>query len=294
MTSRQPSAWTTPRLSPRPATPPRPRRALVTGAASGLGLALVRALHSRGDEVMATDMSPERPAALPPDVRYASLDVRSDADWARVRAEVESRWGGLDLLFNNAGIAGTGRIDVATMAEWQEIVDVNLLGVVRGCRTFVPLFKEQESGHVVNTASLAGLVHGPGMSTYNAVKAAVVAVSETLDAELHPWGVRVSALCPSFFRSNLTRSFRGADTELDASGRDLVLEAGRSADQVAAAALRGVDRGRAVVLTDLDGTYAWYAKRLLRPVYLRVLRGAGRDLRDGRRSMPLPGRARRR
>ncbi|MGL5817069.1 MAG: SDR family NAD(P)-dependent oxidoreductase [Phycicoccus sp.] len=284
----------TPRLSSRPAAPPRHRRALVTGAASGLGLALAQALHARGDEVMATDMSPDHPAELPQDVRYASLDVRSDADWAHVRGEVESHWGGLDLLFNNAGIAGSGRIDVATMAEWQDIVDVNLLGVVRGCRTFVPMLKEQGSGQIVNTASLAGLVHGPGMSTYNAVKAAVVAVSETLDAELRPWGIRVSAVCPSFFRSNLTDSFRGADVEHDASGRDLVLEARRSADQVAAAALRGVDRGRAVVLTDLDGAYAWYGKRLLRPVYLRVLRGAGRDLRDGLRSMPLPGRANRR
>ncbi|MGL5864052.1 MAG: SDR family oxidoreductase, partial [Phycicoccus sp.] len=194
MTSHPPSTWTTSQRWPRSAAAPRPRRALVTGAASGLGLALVRALRARGDEVMATDVSPGHPAALAPDVPYTSLDVRSDADWARVRAEVESHWGGLDLLFNNAGIAGSGRVDVATMAEWQDIVEVNLLGVVRGCRTFVPLLKEQGSGHIVNTASLAGLVHGPGMSTYTAVKAAVVAVSETLDAELHPWGVRVSAL----------------------------------------------------------------------------------------------------
>jgi len=107
------------------------------------------------------------------------LDVRSDDDWAAARDWVAEHWGGLDVLVNNAGVAGGGRVDVAGMDEWQWITEINLFGVVRGTRTFVPMFKTQRSGHIVNVASLAGLVHPAGMASYNAVKAAVVALTET-------------------------------------------------------------------------------------------------------------------
>ena len=112
------------------------------------------------------------------------LDVRSDDDWAAARDWVEEHWGGLDVLVNNAGVAGGGRIDVAGLDEWQWITEINLFGMVRGTRTFVPMFKQQRSGHIVNIASLAGLVHPAGMGSYNAVKAGVVAFSETCAHEL--------------------------------------------------------------------------------------------------------------
>ncbi len=210
------------RTSARTSAPASPRRVLVTGAASGLGLALVRALVARGDHVLATDVQAERPDALPEAAAYLPLDVRSDEAWAAALAHVRETWGGLDLLVNNAGVAAGGRIDVATMDEWHWIVDINLLGVVRGCRTFTPLFKEQGSGHIVNTASLAGLVHAPGMAAYNTVKAGVVALSETLSHELAPHGIDVSVVCPSFFRTNLGSSFQGADTEMEAAGKKMV------------------------------------------------------------------------
>ena len=88
---------------------------------------------------------------------YLSLDVRDERDWEKSRAWVEEHWGGLDLLFNNAGVAAGGRIEVLDLEDWQWIIDINLLGVVRGCRTFVPMFKQQRHGRIVNTASMAGL-----------------------------------------------------------------------------------------------------------------------------------------
>ena len=103
---------------------------------------------------------------------------------------VEEHWGGLDVLVNNAGVAGGGRIDVAGMDEWPWITEINLFGVVRGTRTFVSMFKEPGVGHIVNIASLAGLVHPAGMGSYNAVKAGVVALSETTSHELAEYGVR--------------------------------------------------------------------------------------------------------
>ena len=126
------------------------RRVLVTGGASGLGLALGELMVARGDTVLVVDLAEERPDILPP-----------------------------------------------AAADWERVVDVNLLGVARGCHTFTPLLKEQRSGHIVNVASLAGLVHGPGMASYNATKAGVVAISETLSFELGPWGIDVSVICPA-------------------------------------------------------------------------------------------------
>ena len=263
-------------------TPAAPRRVLVTGAASGLGLALVHALAARGDHVLATDLAEARPDALPDSAAYRRLDVRSDADWEAALAHVRTTWDALDVLVNNAGVAAGGRIDVATMDEWQWILDINLLGVVRGCRTFTLLFKEQGGGHVVNIASLAGLVHAPGMSAYNATKAAVVAVSETLSHELAAHGVAVSVVCPSFFRSDLGSSFQGADAEMEDAGRHLVSRSRRSADEVAAVVVRGIDARRDVILTDTDGRIAWRAKRFARPLYTAAMRRAGLHVARGR------------
>ncbi|MDC5696094.1 SDR family NAD(P)-dependent oxidoreductase [Intrasporangium calvum] len=270
-------------LSSLPA-PPSSRRVVVTGAASGLGLALARGLAARGDRVLATDLAVERPESVPAGMDYVSLDVRSDGDWAKVLAHVQDSWGGLDVLVNNAGIATGGRIDVAAMDEWHRIVDINLLGVVRGCRTFTPLFKKQGSGHLVNVASLAGLVHAPGMASYNAVKAGVVAISETLDHELAPHGIAVSVVCPAFFRTNLGASFAGDDQEMEAAGKRMLERSRRSADDVARAVIKGIDSRRDVILTDPEGRAIWRLKRFARPLYSRTMRKAGARLASPRRT----------
>jgi NAD(P)-dependent dehydrogenase (short-subunit alcohol dehydrogenase family) len=269
--------------SPTSSTPVADRRVLVTGAASGLGLALVRRFAAAGARVLATDVAEAPPEGLlPPGVAYRRLDVRSDADWAAALEDVTARWGGLDLLVNNAGVAAGGRIEHVAMDEWQWIIDINLLGVVRGCRTFVPMFKRQRSGHIVNVASVAGLVHGPGMSAYNAVKAGVVAVSETLSHELAPYDVAVSAVCPAFFRTNLAASMRGSDAGMRASATKLINGSRTSADQVAARVIAGIDRQREVILTDTSGRVMFWTKRLARPLHRRTVRGfATRAARPG-------------
>src|SRR6478609_4172637 len=254
-----------PSRSLRASAPTSPRRVLVTGGASGLGLALVRALVARGDHVLATDVQTDRPDALPEAAAYLPLDVRSDEAWAAALAHVRETWGGLDLLVNNAGVAAGGRIDVATMDEWRWIVDINLLGVVRGCRTFTPLLKEQGSGHIVNTASLAGLVHAPGMSAYNTVKAGVV----------------VSVICPSFFRTNLGSSIQAAATEMEEAGKKMVSGSKRTADEIASIVVRGIDARRDVILTERDGHVAWRAKRFARPAYTAVMKRAAKRVATG-------------
>jgi NAD(P)-dependent dehydrogenase (short-subunit alcohol dehydrogenase family) len=247
------------------------RRALVTGGASGLGLALTELLLARGDRVLVVDLADARPTALPEHAAYRRVDVRSQHDWDSALAQVREEWGGLDLLVNNAGVATGGRIDVESMADWERVVDINLLGVARGCHTMTPLFKEQRSGHIVNVASLAGLVHGPGMSSYNATKAGVVALSETLSFELGPWGIDVSVVCPAFFRTNLHESFAGKDTAMQEVGARLITEAKVDARAIAEIVLKGIDARKKIILTDALGRRAYLTKRYARPLYDRAL-----------------------
>ena len=241
-----------------PGHTPHPRRVLVTGAARGLGAALVTAFRDRGDEVLATDLDGEVDLLL---------DVTSDDDWAAAVAHVERAWGGLDVLVNNAGVAGGGRLDVASLDEWRWITDINLFGVVRGTRAFVPMLKAQRSGHVVNVASLAGLVHPAGMASYNAVKAAVVALTETTGHELAPYGVRASVVCPSYFRTGLVDRMRGADAALGAVIGRLVETAPLGPDEIAAAVLEGLDRGDELILPDPAARAAYDLKRDDRAAY---------------------------
>jgi NAD(P)-dependent dehydrogenase (short-subunit alcohol dehydrogenase family) len=239
-----------------------PRRVLVTGAASGLGAALATAFEARGDEVLRTDRTGGD----------LTLDVTSDDDWALARAHVEAVWGGVDVLVNNAGVAGGGRLDVATLDEWRWITEVNLFGMVRGIRTFVPLFKRQRSGHVVNVASLAGLVHPAGMASYNAVKAAVVALTETAGHELASYGVRASVVCPSYFRTNLMSSMRGSDEAVGAVVSQLVARSPLTADDIATEVLAGLERGDEVIVPDQPARDAWALKQDDRAAYDAVMR----------------------
>ncbi|GAA2833087.1 SDR family NAD(P)-dependent oxidoreductase [Kribbella solani] len=238
-------------------------RVLVTGAASGLGAALVARFVADGHQVLGTDV-----AEGTVDRR---LDVRSADDWDAAVEWCKQNWGGLDILVNNAGIATGGRIDVETLDEWNRVVDINLMGVVRGCRAFTPMFKRQRSGYIVNTASAAGLIHPPMMSSYNTVKAGVVALSETLSHELRPYGVTVSVLCPSFFRTNLADSIRGADTTMGTAARQLIETSPRTADDIATAVLAGIAKKRFLIIPDRPARVAWLSKRYARPLYNRQM-----------------------
>lgn len=227
--------------------------AFVTGAASGIGLGIARALAARGMKVMMADIE-----AGPLEKAVASLkesnggvegvicDV-SDIEAVRsaARKTIES-FGKVHVIVNNAGVGGGGgETGTIPMEDWKWTVDVNLMGVVHGCETFVPLIKEHgEGGYIINTASLAGQVGGPGMGPYNATKFAVVGYTESMNVELAPHGIGVAALCPAWVNTQITDSRRNhpsANTDneqqpvVDADRRDIVSEAiknGMSPDTV--------------------------------------------------------------
>ena len=247
-------------------------RVLVTGAGSGLGAALTERFRGAGALVLATDLM------LVDGEDEQRLDVTSDADWTAARERVERDWGGLDVLVNNAGIAGGGRIELCDLDEWRRLTEVNLYGVVRGTRTFTPLMKAQGSGRIINVASLAGLVHPAGMGSYNAVKAAVVAFTETVGHELAASGVTAHAICPSYFRTNLMDSLECGDESLGAVMRRLVEESPVGADDIAAAVLEAVERGEELVLPDEAARSAYSLKLQDRQAYDAVMRAQAAKL----------------
>lgn len=251
----------------------RPRRVLITGAASGLGLALAREYLTLGDEVILTDLHADPPRevqALAGQWTYRRLDVTSDPDWETVSRDIDQ----LDILVNNAGIAIGGRLETTSIESWHRIIDINLLGVVRGCRALAP--KLRRGGRLVITASAAGLVHAPQMSAYNATKAAAVALGETLDAELRPRGVSTSVICPQFFRSGLADSLSGEDESADDFARMLLSRTHLTSETIARRAVRGVEARRLVVTPDAFATAAWYSKRFTRVPFLFGIRMIGR------------------
>ncbi|MEJ7832952.1 MAG: SDR family NAD(P)-dependent oxidoreductase [Nocardioides sp.] len=258
----------------------QPRRVLITGAASGLGAALATAFEARGDEVLRTDIAGDgfEAGASAPSSTIVRLDITSDDDWAAALAHVEATWGGLDVLVNNAGVAGGGRLDVATIDEWRWITEINLFGAVRGTSAFVPMLKRQQRGAIVNVASLAGLVHPAGMASYNAVKAAVVALTETTGHELAAHGITAHAVCPSYFRTNLMSSLQGKDEALGATMARLVEQSPITADDIATAVLKGLDRGDELIVPDQPARDAYRLKLTDRPAYDAIMRDQARKL----------------
>lgn len=269
------------------------RRILITGAASGLGLALATGYARDGWRVLLTDLDQagldravdavagDAPGAAATRERLATLvlDVRSDADWETARSWVASTWGGLDVLVNNAGVATGGRFELLPQEDWDWIVGINLMGVVRGCRTFVPVMRAQGSGHLVNVASAAGLLNPPVMASYNVVKAGVVSLSETLRHELEPAGIRTSVVCPTFFRTGLAGTFRTPDEAVRRTMEKLVTQSDVPAEVIAERIRAAVAKGRFLILTDREGVVAFAVKRFVPALFRREARkGATRLL----------------
>lgn len=241
-----------------------PQVAIVTGGASGIGLALVHQLRSQGTEVIAGDIDTE------PLDRITSLDgvvgvhcdVRHRSSYERLRDIALEHHGRVDLVCLNAGVAPTGTIAETTESTWRWLFEVNVMGVAHGASVFAPLLTEQGSGHFLVTASLAGLVTSPGLGAYSASKHAVIGLTNTLREELEPEGVGVTVLCPGFVATNVFDSERNRPSELAGQSHPdpavmefvtaMVETAGLSPDEVAAAGLDGVRTGAAFVLPNAD------------------------------------------
>jgi NADP-dependent 3-hydroxy acid dehydrogenase YdfG len=190
------------------------------------------------------------------------LDVTREEDFVAAAERLSGEWGGVDIVVNNAGVATAGDMDTAPLADWAWVLDINLLGVVRGCKAFAPLLKHQRSGHVVNIASFAGIANPPGMGSYNAAKAGVIAVSETLRHELSSEGVGVTVVCPAFFPTNLMTSARVQQAGTKAMVQRFMDKSGVTAESVAAQIAEAVAKRRFLLLTHQDSRWQALMKRL--------------------------------
>jgi NAD(P)-dependent dehydrogenase (short-subunit alcohol dehydrogenase family) len=192
------------------------KTAFVTGGASGIGLSMAKAFAEAGMNVMLADV--EQGAldrALKDLSQYGNhvlgiaCDVADPDQVERAAQATFSAFGKVHVLCNNAGVAAGGGIDQISVDNWRWVVDVNLMGVVYGVRSFLPHIRSHgEGGHIVNTASMAGMINGMGFSPYAATKFAVVAMSEGLRMQLQPLGIGVSVLCPYFVRTRIGESGR--------------------------------------------------------------------------------------
>ncbi len=201
------------------------RTAVITGGASGLGLAMAHRFGRDGANVVIADIEQDALDAAHAELTAAGVDVLAVRTDVRHEAEVQAladaavaRYGRVHVVCNNAGVVTSGPIEDTTLDQWRWVVDVNLWGVVHGCRAFLPLLASHgEPSHIVNTASMAGLDSGPYMASYFATKFAVVALTESLwhEQRLAGSAVGVSVLCPGFVRTRIAQAERNRPDGVD-------------------------------------------------------------------------------
>jgi NADP-dependent 3-hydroxy acid dehydrogenase YdfG len=266
--------------------------AFVTGGASGIGAALTARLADGGAEVWIADrqIGPAQELAqrLTSDGAKAhaiELDVRDYSSFERAVAEAVQQSGRIDYLFNNAGIGVGGEIDSYTLDDWNDVFDVNLRGVVHGIQAVYPIMIRQHSGHIVNTASMAGLVSTAGQGSYTATKHAVVAISKTLRIEAERHGVRVSVLCPGAIRTPILTGGRYGRLDKTGLSDEEILKLWEqlrpmAPEKFAERALRAVFRGNAIIVVPAWWKAWWYLERLSPSLSMRFARVALKRVRE--------------
>jgi NAD(P)-dependent dehydrogenase (short-subunit alcohol dehydrogenase family) len=245
------------------------KQAIVTGAGSGIGAALCRALVAAGADVVCTDVDGAAAArtaeglAGPGTAIAATLDVTDAAAVAAAVDAVVARTGRLDLMFNNAGIAWGGDTELLTLDQWNAIIDVNIRGVVHGVAAAYPVMLRQGHGHIVNTASMAGLTAAGQITSYVMTKHAVVGLSLALRSEAVSRGVGVLAVCPAAVETPIldkgaVGGFVGRDYYLRGQG----MKTAYDPDRLARDTLKAIDRNKALLVVPKRAHASWVFARL--------------------------------
>ena len=270
------------------------KQAIVTGAGSGIGAALCRALVSAGADVVCTDIDGDAAqrtaAALGANAPAARLDVTDAAAVQAAVDEVVNRAGRLDLMFNNAGIVWGGDSELLTLDQWNAIIDVNIRGVVHGVAAAYPVMVRQGHGHIVNTASMAGLTAAGQITSYVMTKHAVVGLSLALRSEAAARGVGVLVVCPSAVETPiLDKGAVGGFVGRDYFLKGQVVKTAYDADRLARDTLRAIERNKAVLVKPRVAHAQWLFARLAPGLMQRMSIGfvARQRARQNRSSAPL-------
>ena len=258
------------------------KKVLITGAGSGIGRETALAFARAGAQVVAVDIGQ---AGLDETTRLIAAqggvaethiaDVSSESAMRALADKVHAVHGALDVLVNNAGIGASGRFLETEVATWDRVLAVNVRGVLLGCKFFLPPMVAQGSGHVVNTASMAGYFPSPDLPIYTASKYAVLGFSEALRTDMKSKGIGVSAICPGVINTNIvaTTIAEGASAKWQAGAVAFYQKRNYGPEKVARAILKAVAHNRAVVPVSPEAWFGYYLKRLL-PGLTRLLAGS--------------------
>ncbi len=250
------------------------RNAIITGSGSGLGRAIALRLARDGWRMALVDINDAGNAETLRLVQAAGgeglvhrMDVVQPDAWQQLLHMLQGQWSQLDLLVNNAGVAGSGEVGSYSLDDWQWILGINLQAHIFGCHFAIPWLKQNPRGaHIINTASLAAIANKPGMAGYNVTKAGMLSLSETLYGELKLHNVGVTVICPGFFQTNLLTGGRLQESDKKFAAK-MMKVAGFTADDVAAEAIRAMQQKRLYVVMPAEGRKLWRLKRWF-PMYV--------------------------
>jgi NAD(P)-dependent dehydrogenase (short-subunit alcohol dehydrogenase family) len=251
------------------------KRAFITGASSGLGLEIAHALARDGWTLGLFDRNVERLASVEADLSGSGIplvaypgDVTHADELTVAVNSFAATHDGLDVMINNAGVAGSGTLMEVSLEDWRWIIDINFMGVVHGARAAIPHLQRNGTGLIINVASAAAFASAPGMVSYNATKAAVVSLSETLAGELQSSGTQVSVVMPTYFQTSLLDSFRGSD-QARMQATQLMQNSRYTAPDVARDVLTMAGSGKLYIVLPRSARALWRLKRWMPLVFLK-------------------------
>ena len=250
------------------------KRAFITGAASGLGRAFANELAKEGWTIGMADMNVKELELATAEIEkqggnpiFFPLDVSDKDQYKKVAEDFLAQAGGIDLLFNNAGVGDGSLFEEYSLENYEWMVGINQMGVIYGCYYFIPAMKKQGSGHILNTASAAAIGCAPTMGAYNLTKAAVVAISETLYGELMDHNIQVSCIQPTYFKTNVIQHARGGEIVKKAT-QMFIEKSGLEAKEVAQEILTRAGKKELYIILPKDARKMWFFKRLA-PTWFR-------------------------
>ena len=248
--------------------------AIVTGGASGIGKAVSEALVRQGAKVIVADINITQLDPEKEKIQAIKVDVSNAAEVQALVDQVVQEYGRLDYIFNNAGFAISGELRDMTPELWNKILDVNLKGVIHGVLAAYPVMIKQGSGHIVNTASLAGLIPAMPIAAYSTTKHAVVGLSTNLRVEAAGYGVKVSVICPGFINTGIYDAaiqLKPIQNERTTSLPFKLVEVDKAAQLI----LEGVERNKLIIIFPTYAKVLWWLQRLcpplLRPLGNRII-----------------------
>lgn len=261
------------------AAPSHNAYAVVTGAGSGIGRSFALELAKRHGSVVCADINlaaAEETVARIKQAGGTGYAVQCDvgeAEQVKTLAEKAETFFGqpASLVINNAGVGLGGKFDELTLDDWKWCTHVNLWGVIHGCHYFVPQFKRLGHGAIINVASAASYTAAPEMSAYNVTKAGVLALSETLSAELKKHHVRVNVLCPTLVPTNIIKNGRLPGRYSKLADHALMNYAMTTSDDVAKLTLNRLDKGQLYTTPQIDAKLFWLMKRASPNLYTKFL-----------------------